>query len=174
MHKMNLVIQVQGEGKQEQYFPAVRKGHEKEYAYVRQLAVNPPEPVENTKEQGETLRDIIHLIEEDNKQLLHSYDNYRTAIFSTARDEELTHEQLHKRLRELYIKYLPQTKNTVSVAALEQSKRKPLIADAPEEGEEQTIKLLANALSDWITTKQVDPDTLFDELEKRATVGLTR
>ncbi|MCW8399068.1 hypothetical protein OQJ26_09720 [Legionella sp. PATHC038] len=174
MHKMNLVIQVQGEGQQERYFPAVKQGHEKDFAYVGQLAINPPEPVENTKEQGETLHDIIHLIEEDNKQLLHSYDTYRTAIFSTARDEELTPELLHKRLRELYIKHLPQTNNTVSVAALEQSIRKPVIADAPEKGEQQAIKLLVNALSDWITTKQVDPDTIFDELEKRSTVGLSR
>lgn len=166
MSKINLVIQVQGE----QYFPAVK--HKADYAYVGQLAINAPEPVENTKERGETLHDIIHLLEEDKKQLVQSFEQYRKAILSTREDEELTPELFRARLLDLYIKHLSQSNNTVSVAALAQSNGQPVIAGVPQKEQQATTEMLASALADWITTKQVDADDIFEALEKRSTVTL--
>ncbi len=161
-NKINLVIQVQGD----QYFPAVK--HKADFAYVGQLAINAPKPIENTKEQGETLSDIMTLIAEDNKQLLQSYEQWRKTILSMVVAGELTLEQLMG----LYITFLPaQTNNTISFA-LEQSNRKPVIAGIPQEREQQTIELLVNALASWISTKQVEPDSLFDQIENQSTVTL--
>ncbi|MCW8470375.1 hypothetical protein OQJ19_06850 [Fluoribacter gormanii] len=161
-NKINLVIQVQGD----QYFPAVK--HKADFAYVGQLAINAPKPVENTKEQGETLSDIMALIAEDNKQLLQSYEQWRKTILSMVVAGELTREQLMG----LYITFLPAQANNTVAAALEQSNRKPVIAGVPQEREQQTIELLANALSSWISTKQVEPDSLFDQIENQSTVTL--
>lgn len=164
-NKINLVIQVQGDG---QYFPAVKD--KAGFAYVGQLAITAPKPIENTKEQGETLSDIIGLIAEDNKQLLQSYEQWRKTILSMVVAGELTSEQLMG----LYITFLPTQSNgsTISPSALEQSKGKPDIAGAPQEREQQTIELLASALSGWISTNQVEPDSLFDQIESQSTIGL--
>lgn len=162
-NKINLMIQIQGD----QYFPAVK--HKADFAFVGQLAINAPKPVENTHEQGETLGDIIEVIAEDNKQLSQSYEQWRKTILSMVVAGELTREQL----MELYIKFLPvKSNNTVSLSAIEQSQRKSVIAGVPQGREQQTIELLANALSAWITTKQVEPDSLFDQIENQSTLAL--
>ncbi|CAM3168451.1 Uncharacterised protein [Legionella steigerwaltii] len=164
--KINLELQVQGS----QYYPRVTQAHEKSFAHVGQLAIHGPDPVEITKEEGETLREIIHLIQEDNKQLLQAYDQCRKAILNTAVDADLTPEQFLERLLNLYMRHPPQSNSTVSLSALEQSKGKPVIAGVPEK--QQTITSLVNALAYSIATKQVDADIIFDELEARSTASL--
>ncbi|KTC91540.1 hypothetical protein OQJ18_12135 [Fluoribacter dumoffii] len=162
-NKINLVIQVQGEN----YFPAVKQ--KADFAYVGQLAINAPKPVENTKEQRESLSDIINLIAEDNKQLLQSYEQWRKTILSMVVAGELSREQL----MDLYITFYPvQSNATVSLSTLEQAKGNSVIADVPQEREQQTIELLANALAGWISTKQIEPDTLFDQIERQSTISL--
>lgn len=164
MSKINLLIQVQGD----QYFPAVK--YPADFKYVGQIAISSPTPVESTKEQGETLSDIMTLIEEDNKQLLQSYEQWRKTILSMVVAGELTSGQLI----DLYITFLPIESNSsiVSPSALEQTNGKPVIAGVPKTREQQTVELLASALSSWISTNQVEPDTLFDQLENQSTPRL--
>ncbi|QMT58701.1 hypothetical protein [Legionella sp. PC997] len=161
-NKINLVIQVQGD----QHFPAVK--HKADFAYVGQLAINAPKPIEHTKEQGETLSDIIGLIAEDNKQLLQSYEQWRKTILSMVVAGELNRKQLVR----LYITFLPAQMNNTISSALEHANRKPVIAGIPQEREQQMIELLANALSSWISTKQVEPDSLFDQIENQSAISL--
>ncbi|MGL5741599.1 MAG: hypothetical protein ACRCXC_03115 [Legionella sp.] len=163
--KLNLVIHVQGG----RYFPAVKQNHKADYAYVGRLAINAPQPVEMTKEEGETLSHILNVIAEDNNQLLASYGQWRKTIMSMVDAGELTREQLVQ----LYITFLPeQSHDTVSLSALEQSKGNPVIATAPKKREQQMIELLAGALSEWISKNQVEPDGLFDQAEGQATLAL--
>ncbi|KTD58201.1 hypothetical protein Lsai_0808 [Legionella sainthelensi] len=163
MSKLNLMIQIQGE----QYFPAVK--HKTEFAYVGQLAINGPKPAEDTHEQDETLADIMHLIAQDNKELLQSYDQWRKTILSMVLAGELTYNQLMS----LYITFLPaQSTNALSLSTLDQAVRTPVIADIPAEKEQHTKELLASALASWISTKQVEPDSLFDQIENQSTAAL--
>lgn len=123
MSKLNLMIQIQGA-----VFPAVK--HKTEFAYVGQLAINGPKPAEDTHEQDETLADIMHLIAQDNKELLQSYDQWRKTILSMVLAGELTYNQLMG----LYITFLPaQSTNALSLSTLDQAVRTPVIADIPAE-----------------------------------------
>ncbi|KTD53506.1 hypothetical protein Lsan_3916 [Legionella santicrucis] len=163
MSKLNLMIQIQGD----QYFPAVK--HKTEFAYVGQLAINAPKPVEDIHEQGGTLAEIMHLIAQDNKELLQSYDQWRKTILSMVLAGELTYEQLMN----LYITFLPaQSNGALSLSVLDQSVRAPVIASVPAEKEQHTKELLASALASWISTKQVEPDSLFDQIENQSTAVL--
>lgn len=157
--KPSLILQVQGD----QYFPCVK--HKVDFAYVGQLAISAPKPVEKDDiAQEETLADIVNLIAEDNKRLLQSYDQWRQTISTMVAANELNCEQL----MELYISFLPlNSASSLSLSALEQSERKPVIAGFPVAQEKQTIDLLTSALASWISTKQVEPDRLFDQLESQ-------
>jgi hypothetical protein len=157
--KPGLILQVQGD----QYFPGVK--HKLDFAYVGQLAISAPKPVEKDGNAQEgTLADIINLIAEDNRRLLQLYDQWCHNISTAVAANELNCEQL----MELYTVFLPMTSvSSLSLSALEQSERKPVIAGFPVGQEKQTIDLLVSALASWISTKQVDPDRLFDQLENQ-------
>lgn len=163
--KLSLLIQVQ----HEKYFPAVK--HKEDFAFVGQLAINPPKPVEDINEQKETLAEVIHQITRDNKELLQSYDQWRKTILSMVLAGELTREQLMS----LYITFLPkESANTLSISTLEQSLRAPVIANIPMEQEEHTKDLLVKALADWISTRKVQPDSLFDQLDNQPKAAAMR
>lgn len=161
MANINLVIQVQGD---DQYFPGVKR--KADFAYVGQLAITAPKPVENTKEEGETLSDIINLIVEDNKELLQSYNEWRTTILSAVNAGELTYKQLVKFFTTFYPSQ--SSSNTVSLSTLVRSEEKTVIADTPQKGEQQDIRMLVDTLSFWISTKKVSND-LAEEIESQAT-----
>lgn len=161
--KLSLLIQVQGD----QYFPAVR--HKADFTYVGHLAISAPKPVEDTPMQPDTLADILSLIAADNKELLHAYEQWRKTILSMVVAGELTCKQL----MDLYITFLPVSpNNTLSSSLLELSERKTVIAGVPVEKEQHIIELLASSLAAWISTKQIDPDSIFDQLEKNPSVVL--
>ncbi|HHF7366272.1 TPA: hypothetical protein ACPSKY_001377 [Legionella bozemanae] len=156
-NNVHLKIQIQNN----KYFPAVTD--KERFAYVGQLAIPGPKPVENTNEQGETLGSIINMIAEYKKHRAQSHDQWCNTILSMVAAGELTREQLMT----LYIKFLPvQLKNAISVSDLTQTRHNSAIAGEPQEQEKYTIDLLADSIAAWIVTGQVEPDDLFDQLEK--------
>lgn len=159
----NLTLQVQNG----HYFSVVK--YKTVLAYLTQLISN-LKPVEINK-NTETLDDILRLISQDNSQLLQSYDQWRKTILSMVAAEELTCEQLI----ELYITFLPkQSTNTLSLSDLEKKERQPVIAGNPSKQQQQIIELLANALASWISTKQIQPDKLFDQIENQTTLSFSK
>ncbi|STY27889.1 Uncharacterised protein [Legionella wadsworthii] len=164
MAGINLVIQVQDNN----YYPRVKNTDP--YRYVGKLAVTGPEPVKNTQEDGETLANIIQVINEDNKQRMHAYEQCCKRISSHVIAKELTYEQL----REFYTTHLPVHPNgqNISVPTLEQSQEKLVIAGAPQKGRQHTTELLINAIAYWGCTNQVDPDILFDQIGTRPGVSM--
>jgi hypothetical protein len=156
-NKFDLKIQIQDN----KYYPAVTNAEK--FAYVGKVAAPPPTPVENTNEQGQTLSSIIKMIAEHKKHRTQSHDQWCNTILRIAAAGELTREQLMA----LYIKFLPvQLKNAISVTDLTQSRQNSAIAGAPQEQEKYTIDRLADSIAAWIATGQVEPDDVFDQLEK--------
>ncbi|WP_058498709.1 hypothetical protein [Legionella gratiana] len=160
--KLDLLIQVQDD----KYFPAVK--HKEDFAYVGQLAVNVPKPVEDISEQEGTLEDVFKLIAQDNKELLQSYEQWRKTILSMVFADELTCEQLIS----LYITFLPVQSSSTSLSSTLDRLRAPVIANIPVEQEQHTKELLANAIAGWISTKQIEPDILFAQIENQSVAAL--
>jgi len=164
-----VVIQVQ----KDQYYSRVK--HKGDFTYVGQLAVSAPKPVEMSSEQTGTLAEIISPIASDNKLLFQSYDKWFKKIVYMADVGEL----LKKHLVDLYIKFLPTQvnsliKNATFFSMLEQLERKVVVEGVPAEAEKQAIELLARSLAGWISTKQIDPETLFDQIENETVSGYTK
>ncbi|KTD72357.1 hypothetical protein [Legionella tucsonensis] len=165
MTGIKLEIQVQG-GK---YFPAVKR--KEDFTYVGKLALPELTPVENKNEQEQTLSGIINMIAEHKKHRSQSHDQWRKTVLSMVAAGELTREQLMA----LYIKFLPvQLKNAISVSDLTQTRQNSAIAGEPQKQEKYTIDRLADSIAAWIVTGQVEPDVLFDQLEKenQSTIAL--
>ena len=167
--KFEVVIQVQGD----QYFPRVK--HKTDFAYVGQLAVNPPKPIDNASEQMGTIADMLELIAADNKRILVSYEQKRKTLLSMVAAGELSKDQLI----DLYIEFLPQDMTSITNRAhffsdLEQLERKPIVAEFFDGREQQVIHLLADTLAGWISTNQIDADQLFDRIDSKSTLPLAR
>lgn len=158
--RLSLIVQIQGD----QYFPGVT--NKIDFAYVGQLAIRAPKPDKTDAHAQEgTLADIFKRITDDNKKLLQSYDQWRNTILSMVDADELNVKQLI----DLYVAFLPtQSTSSLSLSAIEQSERTPVIAGFPAKQEKQTIDLIISALASWISTKLVEPDKLFDQLEHQS------
>lgn len=157
--KLDLALQVQGE----QCFPKVK--NKADFAYVGQLAINPPQPVENENEKAGTIADKVALIAEDNKRLIQSYSQWRKNLLTMLDDHELTTANLVNS----YIKFLPENNMGFCPAAffakLTQSAT-PVIVDVPAHSGKQIDELLASSLASWISMDIIDADQLFEHLER--------
>ncbi len=161
--KLELVLQVQGE----QCFPKVK--NKADFAYVGQLAINPPKPVENENEKAGTIADKVALIAEDNKRLLQSYLQWRKNLLTMLDDNELTTADLV----DSYVKFLPIKNNlgfspAALFAKLTQSTTIPVTVDGPINRSKQIDELLAGSLAGWISMNIIDADQLFEHLDHSA------
>ena len=161
--KLELALQVQGE----HCFPGVK--NKADFAYVGQLAINPPQPVENEAEKAGTIADMVALIAEDNKRLLQSYLQWRKNLLTMIDDNKLTTANLV----DSYIKFLPEKNNMgFSLAAffskLTQSTAMPVATDVPVNSNKQMNGLLVGSLASWISMDIIDADHLFEHLEHSA------
>lgn len=151
-----IVLQVQGKN----YFPGVK--NESDFAYVGQLAVKAPKPVEQTT--SATIADLVDLIAADNKRLLRTYSQWRQNLLTMLRVDELT----TARLMALYIKFLPSQSGVVVnpsefFSRLTETETKPVSTDLKSAN--HVNELLASSLAGWISSSQVDPDLLFEHVE---------
>lgn len=157
--KSELALQVQGE----QCFAKVK--NKADFAYVGQLAINPPQPVGNENEKAGTIADKVALIAEDNKRLLQSYSQWRKNLLTMLDEHELTTANLV----DSYIKFLPEHSMRFSFAAffakLTQSTTTPVTIDGPVNSDKQIDELLAGSLASWISMDIIDADQLFEHLE---------
>lgn len=170
--KLHLNIQVQHDSIHgDCYFARVKAKHKADFAYVGQLAVSAPQPAAHASTAEDTLADIVNLVAEEKKQLLRSYDQWHKTILSMVVAGELTCKQLI----DLYITFLPNNSTrSTALLALGLAEREPTIAGAPAAVEQQTINLLASALAHGISTKQIEPDKLFDQLERQSAPAVMR
>lgn len=157
---LELVIQVQGEN----YFPGVL--NKADFAYVGQLAINPPEPVESINEKIGTIADLVAVIATDNKRLLHSYTQWRQNLLTMVEGKELTTSSL----MDFYIEFLPSTQGVLAdttefFAKLTQSVKVPVTAESFSGSNRQVNELLASSLAGWISTSKIKADQLFERIE---------
>lgn len=155
-------LQVQGN----QCFPGVKnKG---DFTYVGQLAINPPVPQEFGDEKKGTIAGMVGLIAEDNKRLLHSYQQWRQNLLTMIVGNELTTAFLI----DLYIDFLPPVDSIFSntkefFAKLTGSDKIPVTFDCSNSNT-QLNELLASALAGWISLNKIDVERLFERLEEGA------
>lgn len=151
-NKTHLAVQVH-DG---QYFPGVK--NKADFAYVGQLAINPPESAEFSVDETGTIADKLNLIEIDSKRYLQSYNQWRQNLLTMVAGNELT----TSKLMDLYIEFLPEEKentNWLTKLSIEFSSGSNL------------TELLANALAALISTNKVEADQLFDRAEARASAA---
>ncbi|WP_241480564.1 hypothetical protein [Legionella norrlandica] len=104
--KPGITIQIQHDN----YFPAVRTKNKTDFAYVGQLAVSPPKPVESTSPNANgTIADMVDLIATDNKKLLQTYKQWVQNLSTMLQLGEITREKLIS----LYTKFLPSTNGSI-------------------------------------------------------------
>lgn len=160
--KFELFLQVQGND----YYPAVKI--ESDYAFVGQLAVKQLQPVESMIQHDETMVDLLDLIATDNQRLLRLYSQWRQNILTMIQADNVSNADLIN----VYIKNLPYNPDAAETsrlfAKISKTEAKPVTPGLLNKSK-QINELLASALAGWICTEQVDPDVLFEQIEKSAT-----
>ncbi len=159
------VLQVQGD----QYFPRVKS--KSDYAFVGQLAVMPPKPVE----QGDSkdISDVLEVLSVDDHRQKVSYDQSRKTILSMVRAGEVT----KKLLIDLFVEFFPQynallLSKSQFFSEQRQLTQKPVVAEQSC-GSEQEIGLLADTIARWISAGQINEDEFFERIESNAASTLT-
>lgn len=162
VHKPEWNIQVK-EGK---YFPGVR--HKTDFAYVGALAITPPKLTEKPKEKTGRVAEILDLIKTDNARLLQIYTQWCQNLLTMVHSEELTSSDL----MDLYIEFLPAHSSIIDLtkffSKLAKSGSQPISTKALKNSEEQRNELLASSLASWISTNQIEVDSLFERLESQS------
>lgn len=167
--KFDVTLQVQGN----QYFPKVK--NKTDFAYVGQLAVSSPKPVDVLSNQISDIADILDQIATDNHRLKMSYEQSRKTLLSMISAGELTRENLIA----LFIEFLPQSNASLTSKAqffseLEHLERQPVVAEQSGGSEQQETKLLADTLAGWISAGQVDENQFFERAEGKTASVLAR
>jgi len=165
--KFEVMLQVQGD----QYFPRVKS--KADFAFVGQLATPSVEPAHKHSEKTVVLAGIFEKISEDNSRLLLAFEQNKKRLMSMVDAGELTKEQLLT----LYVKFLPKShepliSQTEFFQQLEHLDRKPIVPEHPENSDKYVAKLLVETLAAWISTKQVDVDRLYDNMESKPSPSL--
>lgn len=157
--KFELFLQVQGND----YYPAVKS--ESDYAFVGQLAVKQPQPVELTMQENDTIADMLDLIVTDNQRLLRVYSQWRQNILTMVQADNVSSADLIN----VYIKNLPYNPDGAETsrlfAKISKTEARPVTPGLLNKSK-QINELLASTLAGWISTEQVDPDVLFEQIEK--------
>lgn len=156
-----LEIQVQ-EG---HYFPGV--AHDSTFTHMDHLIAGSLKELNPVNEEEGTLADILYLIAEDNKLILQTYTEWYKRILKMVDANELSYEQL----RDLYISCLPE----VFVGSTQKkSPPNPTNVNTPTESNQHTIKIRANALANWISTKLINPEQVINQIERQPAAGIRR
>lgn len=158
--KSLLTIQVQGE----HFFPGVK--NKADFAYVGQLAINPPVPVIMSSEQEGTIAEQVELIAADNKRLLQSYTQWRQNLLTMIDGNELTTAAL----MDLYIEYLPVKPGIVEnvtefFSKLTHAEDNPVSVASIKDSGKQMNELLASSVAALISIGEIKEDQLSDRLD---------
>lgn len=158
--KGTLWIQVQGE----HFFPGVK--NKADFAYVGQLALNPPVPVVISKEQEGTIAEQIELIAADNKRLLQSYTQWCQNLLTMIEGNELTTAAL----MDFYIECLPAKtgilgNTTAFFSKLTHAADNPVSTTSIKDSRKQVNELLASSVAALISSGEIKEDQLSDRLD---------
>ncbi|CEG59049.1 hypothetical protein [Legionella fallonii] len=159
--KLELVLQVQGE----QCFPRVK--NKTDFAYVGKLAINPPQPVENDSEKNSTIAEILSLINQDNKRLLHSYLQSRQNLLATIDEHKLSNSDIIQ----VYMEFLPGTysphnDSSQFFAKLVDAVTTPAAVEKLGSSSKQINDGLVSSLAGWISMNKIDEEQLFERMEE--------
>ncbi|HRD69919.1 MAG TPA: hypothetical protein PK657_07225 [Legionella sp.] len=143
------------------YHPQVK--NPQDFAYVGHLAINHPEPLE-THEPG-TLDNILDMIGTNEKHIVHTYHQWRDNLLSEVASGVLT----ANKLIDLYIQNVPATlpPNASYYINLYKSESTAVKADPIVDSHQYLINSIVSALASQISLGQIDPDKLFEEIEKK-------
>lgn len=141
-HKPEVTLHIHGD----KCFPAVRR--KADFAYVGQLAINPPQP-ENVTESAENLAHIKQMIADAN------CSKWQSTLMSMFNAGDLTPKQV----LEMYIEFLPESDPTLKQPSLP-------VSNVTQSYENAIVEKRINALAEGMTLGQINPDSLFDRLEE--------
>lgn len=145
------------------YYPQVR--NKADFAYVGQLAINPPKPIISQNE--ETIAAIKQAIALYTKELTYDYEHMYKSLFSMNTAGELP----KSKLLDLYITFLPTGPDALRlqqrIAACDAAVNKHSLVDVVENGEQELVKSLTSALAGWLCTGQVSEEQFFERMEAR-------
>lgn len=145
------------------YYPQVR--NKADFAYVGQLAINPPKPI-MAQDEG-TIAPQVQAINEYKKELSYAYEHMHNSLMSMNAAGELPKDKLIN----LYINFLPTAAKALRmeqlIAELDVTLDKNKFSQTLDNGERELIKSITSSLAGWLCTKQISEEQFFEQMEAR-------